>query len=71
MVSLSDTRPRPPVVRNNREIWLFLETAWLRTDCVYPPAKKIELEKGNGGKEIVCWVYSDGGRGHSSSEGVV
>lgn len=48
MVSLSYTRPRPPVVRNNRETWLFLETAWLSTDCVCPSAKE---EDKTGGKE--------------------
>lgn len=43
MVSLSYARPRPPVVRNNRGAWLFLETAWLRTVYVYPSADKRSL----------------------------
>lgn len=52
MVSLSYTRPRPPVVRNNRESWLFLETAWLKTDCVYQPGRKIEWGRGQRKKEM-------------------
>lgn len=71
MVSLSYTRPRPPVVRNNRETWLFLETAWLRTDCVCSPAKEEDkMGERDRGKRIVCWGCSDGDRGHSSLKGL-
>lgn len=63
-LTLLHHRPRPPAVRNNRESWLFLETAWLRTDCVCLPAKeKDKMGERDREKEIFCWGRTGGRQG--------